>query len=471
MGPVRTPFRQAEQCATGADTSVWILVAYTLRVARKRARDSGELSLPTDTLCRSSMRRVSFLLATVGLIAGLVACVTEPAEQSVAKSSAKVINGVVDTAPEKYPSTIVIQTELASGYGAGCTATLITPHVAITARHCVSEYDERTRVFGADYTPSKMYIWYGSEPRGSQDNNVARIVHNGASNIENNDLAILVLQNAATKIPFAQIRLQKPPVKSETVAVSGYGVTETDTPATLGGGLHKRYRRENLKIAYVGPVPSYYIGDREIVLGESICQGDSGGPVYAQSSVALLAVTSRGGNGMRPDPMKPYVGCTGTSAVNYFTRVDGFKELITKTVAEVGELIWEEGSPKPEQPTTKLPDPGALGAFCGAPGECASKICVELDGKKVCSEACSETRACPAGFDCNGGYCIAGSGTPADPPVEPGPDPDPAPTPAADPGATTSKGGCSMGNTNDASFTFLLGIGLALAVTRRHKNA
>jgi hypothetical protein len=410
------------------------------------------------------MRRVSSLCAVLGVTA-LFACVAEPQTESIGKVSSKVIYGVVDTAPEKYPSTILIQTELSGGYGAGCTATLITPHVAITARHCVSTYNESTRTFGADYTPSKMYIWYGAEPRGSWDNNVVKIVHNGASRIENNDFAIIVLAKAATTIPFAPVRLEKPPVKGETVAAAGYGVTETDTPSTLMAGLHKRYRRENLRISYVGPIPSYYIGDREIVLGESICQGDSGGPIYDQSTVALLAVTSRGGNGQRPDPTKPYVGCVGSSTVNYFTRVDGFADLIKKTVTEVGELVWEEGTPKPEQPTTKLPDPGTLGAFCSAPTECASKLCVDFGGSKVCSQVCDDATPCPEGFSCNGGYCAKST----EPTPDPGTDPPPGetPAPAADPGNTTSKGGCASSRSADTSFAVLLGIGLALAVTRR----
>lgn len=409
------------------------------------------------------MSRVSFLLAAVVL----TACVSETASEApVGTSSAKVINGVVDT-PAKYDSTILIQTVLSGGYGAGCTATLITPHVAITARHCVSDYNESTRAFGADYAPANMYIWYGSEPRGTQDNTVARIVHNGASRIEDNDFAIIVLKDAATKIPFAQIRTAKPPVKGETVAVAGYGVTQTDTPTTLAAGFHKRYRRENLKIAYVGPVPSYYIGAKEIVFGESICQGDSGGPVYAQGSVALLAVTSRGGNGMRSDPAKPYAGCVGSSTINYFTRVDGFTDLIKKTVGEVGEILWEEGAPKPEQPTTKLPDPGALGAICGGAADCGSKLCVEWDGKKVCSQACSDAKPCPSGFDCAGGYCVQAA-PPGEPPPEETPPEETAP--AADPTTSEQKGGCAVASgPSQTSFALLAGLGLALAATRRRR--
>ncbi len=400
------------------------------------------------------MRRALIAAAVV-----LSACgSTGESEGPLGTNRAPVINGVVDT-PAKYDSTILIQTELASGMGAGCTATLVSPHVAITARHCVSEYS-RSSGFGGDYTPSKMYIWYGSEPRGGNDNLVARIVHNGAANIDDNDLAIIVLKEAATRIPFSPIRLAKPPVKSETVAVAGYGVTETDTPTTLSSSLHKRYRREGLRIAYVGPVPSYYIGAREIVLGESICQGDSGGPVYAQATKALLAVTSRGGNGQREDPTKPWIGCVGTSAVNYFTRVDGFADLIRKTVGEVGEVLWEEGTPMPEQPTTKVPDPGTLGAVCATGSECASKLCVEFDGSKTCSQTCTDT--CPDGFTCASGYCVK---TPEEPPPE-----EPAPV---DPAAnatpqTVRSGGCST-HAGSGSHAVALGM-LAVALVVAHRR-
>lgn len=402
------------------------------------------------------MRRALVVAAVV-----LTACgSSSDGDVALGKSEAKVINGVVDT-PPKYDSTILIQTVLSGGMGAGCTGTLITPHVVITARHCVSAYS-RSSGFGADYTPSNMYIWYGSEPRGTPDNTVIRIVHNGATRIDDNDFAMLVLKDAATKIPFSPIRLAKPPVKSETVAVAGYGITETDT-GSPSVELHKRYRRENLRIAYVGPIPSYYIGANEIVLGESICQGDSGGPVYAQGTKALLAVTSRGGNGQREDPTKPWIGCVGTSAINYFTRVDSFAALIRKTVEEVGEVLWEEGTEKPAQPT--IPDPGTLGTACTDGTSCASKICIEWAGSTVCSQECSDSNPCPSGFDCSGGYC-----TKADPSAPPPEEPPPE-QPAAQPTSqTVQSGGCSTsaGSSGDAAGAVAI-LALALAVTRRRR--
>lgn len=402
------------------------------------------------------MRRLP-LLAVAAVVLSSCAVASEPAP--VGKSSAPVINGVVDISPEKYKSTILIQTELSGGYAAGCTGTLITPHVVVTARHCVSEYNESTHVFGADYDPAKMYIWYGNEPRGREDNQVARIVHPSGTTIENNDIALLVLKTAAT-IPFAQIRLTKPPVKSEIVAVAGYGLTTEDTGTPTA--LHKRYRREDLRIQVVGPVPSYGIGDKEIVLGESICQGDSGGPVYAQASVALLAVTSRGGNGKSPTSTQPYLGCVGSNTFNLFTRVDGFADLINKTASEVGEKVWEEGTPMPEPPTTPMPDPGALGATCASGTECASKLCVEWGGAKTCSQACDDTKPCPDGFECNGGFCLAKS-TATDPGADPG-------TTPASTTTTTTTTTCSVGSVGGASSSFgLFGLALALVAAKSRR--
>src|SRR5207245_5177697 len=118
----------------------------------------------------------------------------------------------------------------------------------------------------------------------------------------------------------------------------------------------------------------------EIALGESICQGDSGGPVKDHTTGALLAVTSRGGNGSAPTPSDPSAACVGSGTSNIFTRVDAFSSLITSTLAAYGETPWEEGSPKPPDPVGPTPGSGALGSPCTAAGDCTTGICIEADG-------------------------------------------------------------------------------------------
>src|SRR5262249_43490996 len=153
------------------------------------------------------------------------------------------------------------------------------------------------------------------------------------------------------------------------------------------------------------------------------CHGDSGGPVYDQASGALIALTSRGGNGTGLDTA---AGCTnggtGRAAQNIFSRGDAYADLIKSTVPSGAETGWEEGTRKPTSPTTPAPDPGTLGAKCGGSGECASKICVAKDAAQVCSQACSDTKVCPTGFDCVSGYCFAtppASTDPNDPASDP----------------------------------------------------
>jgi V8-like Glu-specific endopeptidase len=417
---------------------------------------------------------VPVVAAALSLAAGCSATADAPPP---GQSRAAVIKGVLDN-PAKYDATVSLYMLIdeATGRGAGCTGTLITPHVVVTARHCVTEVDGRGRL-GQDYPAEKIFVWYGALPSGPPANGVAKVVFPpGIRDLTNSDIALLVLSRSAKGIPYAPIRLAKPPVAREVVAVAGYGLTENDTGPRAD--LAKRHRREDLQIAQVGP--SQWLGAKEIALGESICQGDSGGPVFAQETGALLAVTSRGGNGQRPTESQPYLGCVGSRASNIFIRVDGWSDLIRKAVADVGEIVWEEGSPKPEQPDIPDPDTGAppppppppprgtgkVGTACGGSADCASALCLAVDGQKICSQACSPAAFCPEGFDCDGGYCLPPAAAPATP--KPAKEP-PAETPAAEAaaGSEGGGGGCSAAPHGNGSPLAGLAIAIALALSTR----
>ena len=199
--------------------------------------------------------------------------------------------------------------------------------------------------------------------------------------------------------------------------------------------------------------------------------------MYAQGTTALLAVTSRGGNGKRPTASQPWAGCVGSNAFNLFTRVDGFAALIKQTVSEVGETVWEEGTPKPDAPPTTdpgdptkppPPDPGELGAVCASNDECASGICVAWKDEQVCSQTCDEANACPSSFACVGGYCVEAE------PAAPGTGDPPASSANGADGGTSSSGSYAMTapSTSGGSAVALCALaGLAMAARRRREAA
>jgi MYXO-CTERM domain-containing protein len=406
---------------------------------------------------------------------------------NLGKTASPVIHGELDSGTA-HDDVVYIAFAISATEGGACTGTLISPNVVITARHCVSQIDESVYPprAGADFDIKNMGVYLHTDPKGglggSPNAGVVKIVHDSATSLGDHDFAMIVLDKniGAT---YSQIRLASGPHASESVFVVGYGITETDTPSSLTAP-HQRYWRDGLSILEVGPTTDGFAGPSEIILGESICQGDSGGPVKDHASGALLAVTSRGGNGSPPSSSYPAQPCVGSGTYNLFTRVDKFASLIKSTLASLGEIPWEEGAPKPPDPTTP-PPAGELGSPCTTGSDCNTGICVDADGSMVCSRHCSSTEPCPSGYDCAGGYCVPASAPPPPPDDDAGTPPTddsgttPPPGDQPSPDANTTddtKGGCAVAVTSPSTTTrtsalSALALALAgLAIVRRRRR-
>ncbi len=376
------------------------------------------------------MRALCLFAYVVASASGLaLGCGGHDSPAPLARAAAPIVNGVLDDGTND--DVVLLEADLGGGMAAACTGTLVAHKVVVTARHCVSQVKPGGYDLGADYAPASIDVWLGARPRGAPDALGAKILHDDASNLVNHDLAVLVLdRRIGTQL--SPMRLTSPAAVGETVKVVGYGLTETDTaPLTQ---LHARYMRPDLKVLQLGPgtyfTPmTYDLASSELSLGESICEGDSGGPVKDQASDALLAVTSRGGNGTGSTSY-PFSACLGSRAVNAFTRLDPFAKLITDAIASVGEQPWLEGAPQPAPPA------GApLGGTCVGAGDCeAGAFCAPRAGVRYCATSCSAA-ACPAGFLCDGKFCFSESPPPAD-------DAGATSTPAA-----ASSKGCSLSST------------------------
>lgn len=359
-----------------------------------------------------------------------------------------------EPSPESENAAVAVVLTSGGGLAGSCSGVIVAPTIVLTARHCVSKTaegglactKEGTSLGGggvlSDHPPNDLAILVGPKASFSFSARGKKVIHDGAKNLCNHDFAIILLDKPITGTPIAPIRLNNPPTKGDLVTAVGWGTS--DSP-----GIARRHRTD-IPITAVGPASyrSSGVGPAEFAIGEGICSGDSGGPAFDQKTGAVVGLVSRGGNG-NPSPSSAVDSCIDTAdykTANFYTRTDGFKDMILAAFAEAGEKVWAEGEPDPRK--------AAFGETCGGPDDCRSAWCLGAGGKNFCSQVCNDATPCPEGYVCNdvGGtnLCV----------------PAPAPAPAASSGS--SGGGCATGaSSTGASSAGLVGLAFAFALLAR----
>jgi MYXO-CTERM domain-containing protein len=327
----------------------------------------------------------------------LAACAPDP--KFVAARDA-IINGMPSGTDDDAAIAIAILSSAGQFQGA-CSGSLIAPNLVLTARHCVAQVNEAgiacnidgtPRSGGdvyADYDPANLKILVGADLTFNFSASGMQIIHNGATNLCNNDISLLLLDQPITTAPFAQIRLDSPPLVDETFRAVGWGVSNNST----GYG---RRKRDNVVIEAVGPDTvglGGIVSPNEFGVGEAICSGDSGGPAFDETTKAIIGMVSRGGNGapFNPNTDPPYTPCVDTppyTTFNLYTRTDSFKDLILSGFTAAGTDPWLEGGPDPRL--------AKFGVACNVDGDCRSGVC----DKMMCSQSCDPNTPCPDGFVC-----------------------------------------------------------------------
>jgi len=233
--------------------------------------------------------------------------------------------------------------------GTECTATLVAPAVVLTARHCVTKVASGDSIecgrdgeavtggqLGDDVPASELEIYVGAtrgRPFPAPTARGTRVVHDGATNLCNHDLALLEIAPPVTSVAPARLNLDAAPSDAEAVTVIGWGVTDQQNLTRT------RATRTGVDVLAVGPATfeGVDVPPNDFLLGESICDGDSGAPAFDGDGV-VLGVASFGSNGTTASASDPASACVdaGSGIINTFTSLGPFASTIVQAFADTG---------------------------------------------------------------------------------------------------------------------------------------
>lgn len=233
-----------------------------------------------------------------------------------------------------------------------CTATLVAPNLALTARHCVAfggppafqctetgeliPNDWEGGTLGADF-PSDSIELFTVDKRDEPVAVVSSIVSSNTDTICKNDIAFLILDRNVS-LPARAIRSGTPTTTDEKVTLVGYGAAITGQK--LDYLTLNRKRLTGQDVVDVGPEsasdPIFFAPPRSLLLyGPAACSGDSGGPAFSEKTGAVIGVFSILSEG----------DCSAQDLELLYTHTSPFSALIGEAFEAAGaEPVPEPGS-------------------------------------------------------------------------------------------------------------------------------
>jgi len=259
----------------------------------------------------------------MGIVIAGSACSSGTRGENVDRISSAIIDGIeVDT-----PNSPVL---LMSAPGLLCTAILIGPKLAVTARHCVASLTEGDvtctpsgdlapnsagGALGADFAPSSLAFFLSPHAAsgvggGMPDALGAQTLSTGSPSTCRDDIAFIVLDRVIPGILPSSVRLSAPTNDGEFVSLSGYGLTDeaaAQTALRIHSGAQVVAVGPSVAVDLQQPAP---VRSVRVGPGSWACNGDSGGPVSSQTTGALIAIVSLGA---QASPSGPYCAYSSES--------------------------------------------------------------------------------------------------------------------------------------------------------------
>jgi V8-like Glu-specific endopeptidase len=228
----------------------------------------------------------------------LVGCSVDGDGSPLGAASQEIIGGAADS---DDPAVVVL---IAQAPGAEsstlCTGEIISPHVVLTAAHCVSPVEVGVT--------AQFFVYPGADLSQANAKNVLQVreTHANPSWLSNNltaghdvGVAILTASTAIPPLPYNRTALTSA-MKGQPVRLVGYGITAAGADASAGA------RRQVSAVLDDFDAVKIAVGDS----AHGNCNGDSGGPALFKlgDAEAIIGVTS--------------YGDTTCSMVGFDTRID-----------------------------------------------------------------------------------------------------------------------------------------------------
>jgi secreted trypsin-like serine protease len=298
----------------------------------------------------------------------LAGCSASPNVGSVHEA---LVGGVTDDGDK---AVVLIQAHVPGSPVANlCSGALVSPHVVMTAAHCVDPATVGAGatflVFdGTNFSASSSVLQYHAVQATYYDTQFNP--DKSVFPIKGHDIGVVVLKAPLATPP---LRYNHAPVAKDLVGQSarlvGYGVTSASDSSAMTAGTR---RQADTKLASVNTVLVTFEDGVH-----NICEGDSGGPAF-----------------MTVAGVDTIVGVTSFGDQTCSTTIAGGETRVDTWASFVDGYVMQYDPPA----TTNL----AVGASCTTDLQCASKICAQISGTSFCAATCDPeaSASCPTGMVC-----------------------------------------------------------------------